>query len=143
MSKKIRRTERGQRIEVMVFPFEPQYKAEGRWEPSSGRYEVNDSSILTKLIHDTGRFTLQYASDLFIMWEGFKKTMNVWEADNDTTYVFGIRETGVDDAGPVVKALNDRKDYYYRAIWGLRVRKNGDEINLTMEKLSRVTDVKP
>lgn len=63
--------------------------------------DVNTSSILTKLIQDTGRFAESYASDLFISWESFMETLKKLDKEiclTETTFVtsFGIRRFGVD-----------------------------------------------
>ena len=84
--------------------------------PEQKKYDVNYSSILTRLIHDTGRFSVCYASDLFVEWEHFIKTLLSWEETEDSTYIFGIREMGVDNDGPVIKALKNGKYDRYRAI---------------------------
>ena len=41
----------------------------GSYSPSKGKWEINYSSILTKLIQEAGRWTERYASDLFLGWK--------------------------------------------------------------------------
>lgn len=137
---KKRRTESGKLINVRVRPFENRYEATGRWDAEAKRYDVNYSSILTRLIHDTGRFSVCYASDLFVEWEHFIKTLLSWEETEDSTYIFGIREMGVDNEEPVIKALKNGKYDRYRAIWGIRVKKEGCDIWLKMEMLDFVEE---
>ena len=133
-----RTTDRGMTVEISVLQFEKRYDETGEWNPFSGKYEINYSSLLSRLIGDTGRFTLHYASDLFIMWEALIGTLRVLEEKSDTTYVFGIRQDGVDDAVPVINALKNGRSDYYRAIWGVRIMKDGDSIRMSMEKLDRI-----
>lgn len=64
--------------------------------------DVNASSILTKLIQDTGRFAESYASDLFIHWESFMDTLKNLDKEEilmETAFAtaFGIRRFGVDN----------------------------------------------
>ena len=44
----------------------------GSYSPSKGKWEINYSSILTKLIQEAGRWTERYASDLFLGWRLMK-----------------------------------------------------------------------
>lgn len=60
---------------------------------------INYSSILTRLIQEAGTVTANYASDLFISWEGFlKEAEERMDSQNDfeITTFFGFRENGVD-----------------------------------------------
>jgi hypothetical protein len=72
------------------------------------------------------------------MWEALIGTLRVLEEKSDTTYVFGIRQDGVDDAVPVIDALRNGRSDYYRAIWGVRIMKDGDSIRMSMERLDRI-----
>ena len=60
---------------------------------------INYSGILTRLIQEAGTITANYASDLFVSWEGFiKKAEEKMNSQNDfeITTFFGFRENGVD-----------------------------------------------
>lgn len=96
-------------------------------------WDINYSSILSKLINETGRFVERYASDLFISWESIKKSL----ANPDYTggkYLFGLREDGVDGNSFVVSRLNNYKTYaeklsgIYRKLYMLEIKinENGD-----------------
>ena len=73
---------------------------------------INISSIITKLIQETGRFTENYASDL------------LYDIDH------GIRENGVDGNSFLMNRLKDSLGYYgypdyarnYRKIYAVRIR---------------------
>ena len=136
-----RTTNGGTLIDVSISRNEKHYIEKGCWNIRAGRYEINHSSILSRLIQDTGRFALLYASDLFIMWEGFIETLEAWDEDSDVTYIFGIYQSGVHDAAAVINIPEERRHDYFRVIWGLRVKKMGDDIELTMERLDSVKQV--
>lgn len=91
---------------------------EGRWNTLEGKWEINYSSILTRLIQEAGRWCNNYASDLFIHWESIKEKI-----DNGTmsscSYVFGFRESGVDGWDRHEKHKYDEN--YYRAVWTLDI----------------------
>lgn len=60
---------------------------------------INYSGILTRLIQEAGTVTANYASDLFISWDGFlKEAEEMMDSQNDfeITTFFGFRENGVD-----------------------------------------------
>ena len=99
-------------------------------KPVATGTDTNYSSVLSRLIQDTGRFCLHYASDLFIQWDtalSFLNQISVWGGgSNEIGFVFGIREYGVDDAGTVASNLEKGLHYYYRAFYVLETgRKNG------------------
>ncbi len=110
-----------------IINMEASYEAEN---PVAVGTDGNYSSILTKLIQDTGRFCLHYASDLFVLWDTaitFLGQVCVWGgAPEEIGFAFGIREDGVDDAGTVACNLAKSPRYYYRAVYVLETtRKNG------------------
>lgn len=110
-----------------IINMEASYETEN---PVAVGTDGNYSSILTKLIQDTGRFCLHYASDLFILWDTaitFLGQVCVWGgAPEEIGFAFGIREDGVDDAGTVARNLAKGPRYYYRAVYVLETtRKNG------------------
>lgn len=94
---------------------------------TSGRVaEINTSSILTKLIQSAGRFCESYASDLFISWQTVLRDIERDELQE--TYLFGMREAGVDHAGFILSRFNSDAivaHYEYRQIW--RLYTNVDE----------------
>lgn len=94
---------------------------------TSGRVaEINTSSILTKLIQSAGRFCESYASDLFISWQTVLRDMERDELQE--TYLFGMREQGVDHASFILSRFNSDAivaHYEYRQMW--RLYTNVDE----------------
>lgn len=106
--------------------------ATGEYDSSKGKWEINTSSILTRLIQEAGRWCVYYASDLFIQWKyniddklenGTLKTCNM---------VFAFREMGVDHE----EWYKQRKDEsnYYRAVWFLDVETDKGKIKMTLHK---------
>lgn len=104
----------------------------GVWNPLEGKWEVNYSSILTRLIQEAGRWCEHYASDLFIQW----KCNIEQKLDNGTletgTLVFAMRDSGVDHK----EWYENHKDEhnYYRAVWFLDVETNEGKIKMTLHK---------
>lgn len=108
---------------------------EGTYE---GRYEVNCTSILTKLIQEAGRFCLHYASDLFICWKAFEKTLEEYANNEESAFFFGFREDGVDDAESITSTPLGRRPYYYRSIYAVVVQKDGTRIKLTLRHVDNL-----
>ena len=110
----------------------------GTESPVATGTENNYSSVLTRLIQDTGRFCLHYASDLFILWETaitFLGQISVWGGGSDELgFAFGIREDGVDDAGTVARNLENGFHYYYRAVYVLETTRENGRIHMSLYK---------
>ena len=71
-------------------------RAKGRRYLGNRRYEINESSILTKLIQEAGRWCENYASDLFIQWK-YRIDSKIEDGTIETTReIFAFRENGVD-----------------------------------------------
>lgn len=104
----------------------------GVYNPLEGKWEINYSSILTRLIQEAGRWCEHYASDLFILWK-----YNVEQKlDNGTletgTLVFAFRDSGVDNEEWYE---NHKSEYnYYRAVWFLDVVTDEGKITMTLHK---------
>lgn len=94
---------------------------------------INITSILTKIIQDTGRFVETYASDVLYGISSIRtlceKTYAL-EDEIDEIFVFGLRRMGVDHGNFVMSRLyNDvtsfssylYPDRYYRRILAVRV----------------------
>ena len=102
-------------------------------------FDINYSSVLTKLIQECGRLCESYASDLFITWNGIyqkikEKTMET------SVYLFGIREMGVDHNEFVVSRYNNNgcyAKYEYRKIYRLDVVVSGDVIKMELYEIER------
>lgn len=102
-------------------------------------FDINYSSVLTKLIQECGRLCESYASDLFITWNEIyqkikEKTMET------SAYLFGIREMGVDHNEFVVSRYNNNgcyAKYEYRKIYRLDVVVSGDVIKMELYEIER------
>lgn len=96
-------------------------------------WSINYSSILTELIKCAGRYCTNYASDLFIEWERIVKHLENPECIN-CTYLFGFRDSGVDDASSISYNINNIN--YYDCIKELTISTNGNEITMELEDIS-------
>jgi hypothetical protein len=106
-------------------------KAEGGYNPLEGKWEINYSSILTKLIQEAGRWCDDYASDLFIRWEGIKEKLDDGSMSSES-YVFGFRESGVDGNSWYEEHKTDED--YYRAVWFLDITENKGKLEMFLHK---------
>ena len=93
-------------------------REEGSYSPSKGKWEINYSSILTKLIQEAGRWTERHASDLFLGWEEIDEILTN-PITESTFRIFAFRESGVD--GDMFYENNKSNLYYYRAVWKLEI----------------------
>lgn len=96
------------------------------------KWDINLSSELTELIQSAGRFCERYASDLFITWGTVEACLLNGDIESET-FIFGIRENGVDHADWVIHQRN-KNDYgyfrnYYRKLYMLKLERNGDKLN--------------
>ena len=104
----------------------------GSYNPLEGKWEINYSSILTRLIQEAGRWCESYASDLFVQWKyGIDQKL-----DNGTlytnTFVFAFRDSGVDSEEWYENHKNEHN--YYRAVWYLDVLTDEGKIKMTLHK---------
>lgn len=97
-----------------------------------GKWEINYSSILTKLIQEAGRWCEQYASDLFILWNCNLEVPLTNGIIETKTLVFAFRESGVD--GNSWYENHKDESSYYRAIWFLDVVVNDGKITMTLHR---------
>ena len=108
-------------------------EAEGR------DFSINYSSILTKLIQECGRLCESYASDLFIGWNIIDE--KIQEKTMETsTYLFGIREMGVDHNPFVLSRYNNsgcHAKYEYRKIYRLDIIVDGDSIRMELYEIDK------
>ena len=107
-------------------------EAEGR------DFDINYSSILTKLIQECGRLCESYASDLFITWNSIMQKLE--EKTMETSaYLFGIREMGVDNNDFILSRCNNgsRAYYAYRKIYRLDITIEGDLIRMELYEIDR------
>lgn len=111
----------------------------GRRQSNNGLYSVNLSSILTRLIQDTGRFCDTHADDILFDLENIVNTAK-HGAENMIPHVtikaVGIRANGVDGAEYIFNNMNSNwHDDYYRRIYGIRITHavENDEGTVTVE----------
>ena len=104
----------------------------GSYNPLEGKWEINYSSILTRLIQEAGRWCESYASDLFVQW----KYSIDQKLDNGTlytdTFVFAFRDSGVDSEEWYENHKNEHN--YYRAVWFLDVLTDKGKIKMMLHK---------
>lgn len=106
-------------------------KEKGSFNEVGGRWEINYSSILTKLIQEAGRWCECHASDLFALWSSIEQKLENGTLGTDN-FVFAFKEIGVDDKEPYKRHKANRN--YYRAVWFLDVTVNGDKIEMILHK---------
>lgn len=108
-------------------------EAEGR------DFDINYSSILTKLIQDCGRLCESYASDLFIIWNSIERKLK--EKTMETSvYLFGIREMGVDNNCYILQRYNNygfHAKHEYRKMYRLDVVVEDDIIRMELYEIDR------
>lgn len=94
----------------------------GHWSLDQGKFGINYSSILTKLIQEAGRWCEYHASDLFINWNCVMRKLSDHEAVGEK-FVFGFRKSGVDGIDRIIDKLNNYySSEYYRSIWVLDIQ---------------------
>lgn len=116
----------------------------GRRSYYNGKYEVNHSGILTRLIQEAGRFCERFASDLFIDWGGVERWIDNADTGAETVFLFGFRRDGVDGNSFVLSRYNNGCYAYpekeYRSMWRLEISTgvdeyNSDEISMTLGRV--------
>ena len=104
----------------------------GSYNPLEGKWEINYSSILTRLIQEAGRWCESYASDLFVQWKyGIDQKLDNGTLYTDT-FVFAFRDSGVDSEEWYENHKNEHN--YYRAVWYLDVLTDEGKIKMTLHK---------
>lgn len=106
--------------------------ATGAFDRNSHKWEINTSSILTKLIQEAGRWCEYYASDLFIQWM-YKVESKLRNGTLRTcSLVFAMRASGVDHREWY--EIHKDEPGYYRAVWFLDVKTEENRIEMTLHK---------
>lgn len=114
--------------------------ASGYRSSYSGKFEINDSSILTRLIQEAGRFCESFASDLFIDWNGVQRWIENAAAavDDSAVFLFGFRQMGVDGNSFILSRYNGGAyvcpEKEYRSMWRLDIHA-GEEIKMTLGRV--------
>lgn len=97
----------------------------------TGKYSVNYSSILSRLIQEAGRYCEEYASDLFIDWESVLLYIDgaSCESESEKMFLFGFRKYGVDHDNFVFSRVENCEylEYEYRSLWRLDVKTGRNE----------------
>ena len=100
-------------------------------------FDINYSSILTKLIQECGRLCENYASDLFIDWNSIVQKLKDKTMET-STHLFGIREMGVDHNEFILSRYENNghfAKYEYRKIYKLDVVVEGDLITMKLYEI--------
>lgn len=111
-------------------------KADGYWYANGKQWDINYSSILTRLIQSAGRFCKNYASDLFIDWNNIKDRLtreNLY-TDGVYEYLFGMRQQGVDHMSYILSNANNGKylNDYYSELFKLTIKVVNDRISMEL-----------
>ena len=111
-------------------------RADGYWSTYENHWDINYSSILTRLIQSAGRFCKNYASDLFIDWINIEKRLteeNLY-TDGVYEYLFGMRKQGVDHMSYVLSNVNNGKylSDYYSELFKLTIKVVNDRISMEL-----------
>ena len=101
-------------------------------------FDINYSSILTKLIQECGRLCESYASDLFIDWNSIVQKLKDKTMET-STHLFGIREMGVDHNEFVLMRYNNytHARYEYRKIYRLNIIIDDDLIRMELYEIQK------
>ena len=109
-------------------------ESEGRWSEYSARWDVNYSSILSRLIVEAGKFCEDHSSDLFISWSMIEKELHDMNYCGGV-YLFGFRQYGVDHSEFVLNRYDNYgkfAKYEYRSLWKLEIMIKNDEITMKL-----------
>lgn len=117
--------------------------ASGYWYEgiNEKKWSINYSSILTELIHMAGSYVDDWASDLFIIWNGCIEKHLLEKDWNGSTLYIGFREQGVDhyEEGAPINVLEKNKKesgiHYYRRIIKLETKITKDQIEMTLTQI--------
>lgn len=123
---------RDERIKELTDIVNGTIRESGVYSVSEHKFNINTSSILTRLIQEAGRWCNSYASDLFILWNyGVDKLLENGTMES-TNLVFAFREHGVDSE--VGYNHNKETYHYYRAVWFLDIDVADGKINMVLHK---------
>lgn len=104
----------------------------GSYNRLKDKWEINYSSILSRLIQEAGRWCEHFASDLFVQWKyEIDKELNNGTLETNT-FVFAFRNSGVDHKE--YYEIHKCENNYYRAVWFLDVETDECKIKMTLHK---------
>ena len=116
-------------------------------EARGRNFDINYSSILTKLIQECGRLCESYASDLFITWNEIVQKLKDKTMET-SVYLFGIRDMGVDHNEFILSRYDNNGCFAmheYRKMYRLNIFVEDDlirmelyEINMPYKERSKV-----
>lgn len=112
--------------------------AEGH-KTESGKWSINTSDILTKLIKIAGNDCERWASDLFISWK-YDVDIPLENGTMETgRVIFGFRKDGVDGENYYNIRIREPKMYgvekdIYREVWFLDTEIKDREITMKLHK---------
>lgn len=115
--------------------------ADGYISSYSGKFEVNHSSILTRLIQEAGRYCERFASDLFIDWQSVLRYIDEAEESpaEEKTFLFGFRQDGVDGNSFIESRFTSGAYAYpekeYRSLWRLDIQIIADTMSMTLGRV--------
>lgn len=115
--------------------------ASGYLSSYSEKYEINTSSILTRLIQEAGRFCENYASDLFIDWQDVECSVDLFSCAEkiEKVFLFGFRQDGVDGENFIFSRYNSGNHSNpraeYRSMWRLDISADGRKIEMTLGRV--------
>ena len=102
-------------------------------------WDINYSSILTKLIQECGRLCERYASDLFIDWSSIEGQIKD-RCLETSTRLFGIRENGVDHNTFVLSRYENNgrnARHEYRKIYRLDITVDNGDITMELYEIDK------
>lgn len=111
----------------------------GYYSTYSREWEINMSSIYTYLIHRVGRYTENYASDLFYIVDAINKALKDWDELDGRTFLVGIRYDGVDENDSIAAKIRNHTDLskeYIDGIYMLKFEQYDTEMKVTFGKTS-------
>ena len=120
-----------------VYAYKPIVE-EGRRGYYSGRYEINYTGILSRLIQEAGRFCEYFASDLFIDWESVVDYIEHAEPGQKETFLFGFRQSGVDHKAFVLSRYENNghnAQNAYRSLWRLDIETKENDMIMTLGRV--------
>lgn len=122
----------------MKYIFNSYFKKEEKGAWNGRRYDINTSSILTRLIQEAGRVCKYYASDLFYEWREVEKSLEKL-GDGEEEFVFGFHTNGVHDKNDLANMARDKGgtvspgNSHLYSIYVLTVIKDGRDIKMVLK----------
>lgn len=123
--------------------FRPAYDAESETITAEGyQWEINWTSIQSKLIYLAGRYCDRFASDINIDVFTIMKQLE-HRVLKSGTHLYGFREDGVDSNSFVINRYSRQYEYsnlygaQYRALWRLDIEVRDGDIEMKLYPVER------